>query len=80
MQSFLPEVIIVKSAKDSDPKTAPNLNKLCNWLILWDTMKMLSDGKSGLDYWRIFYSALFHGKNVGNILSTDYILLFAVYC
>ena len=25
MQSFLPEVIIVKSAKDSDPKTAPEL-------------------------------------------------------
>ena len=60
--------------------SSKNLNKLFNWQILWDTMKMLSDGKSGLDYWRIFYFALFHGKNVGNILSTDYILSFAVCC
>ena len=34
MQSFLPEVIIVKSAKDSDPKTAP---ELCSGLKAGET-------------------------------------------
>ncbi len=39
MQSFLPEVIIVKSAKDSDPKTAP---ELCSGLKAGETAVFLT--------------------------------------